>query len=123
MKEILYKIKNLPPEINRTHFWSYDKEKTGLPAAIIIEQVLKYGTLEEIFTLFNLIDADEFMNIYRNTVRPVFEGKGSYLVYNSLSKEEQKTYEQKNLSRSPGLLKLFDLILPIMYKIKTQKID
>ena len=121
MKEKLYKIKNLPREINRTHFWSYDKEKTKLPASVIIELVLKYGTLEEIFTLFNLIDADEFMNIYRNTVRPVFEGKGSALICNSLSKEEQKIYKQKNLSRSPGLLKLFDLILPNMYKIKNQK--
>ncbi len=121
MKEKLYKIKNLPREINRTHFWSYDKEKTELPASVIIELVLKYGTLEEIFTLFNLIDTDEFMNIYWNTVRPIFEGKGSALICNSLSKEEQKIYKQKNLSRSPGLLKLFDLILPTMYKIKTQK--
>ena len=121
MEEPFYKIKNLPNQINRTHFWSYDKEKAVLPVAVIIEQVLKYGTLEEIFILFNLIDADEFMNIYRNTVRPIFEGKGSALIYNSLPKEEQKIYKQKNLSRSPGLLKLFDLILPTMYKIKTQK--
>ena len=117
----MYKLKDLPAEINRTHFWSYDKEKAALPAEIIVEHILKYGMLEETFTLFNFMDADEFMNIYRNKVRPVFEGKGVPSIFNSLSEDEQKTYMRNNLDRSPGLIKLFDLILPIMYKIKKQK--
>ena len=50
MKKI-YKLKDLPIEINRNHFWSYDKEKATLSAEIIIEHILKYGTLEEIFIL------------------------------------------------------------------------
>ncbi|MHB1665466.1 MAG: hypothetical protein ACYCT7_09445 [bacterium] len=119
--EKLYRLKDLHPKINRTHFWSYDKENAALPASIIVEQVLKYGTLEEIFTLFNLMDADEFMSIYRNKVRLIFEGKGVPVIFNSLSEDEQKIYKHNNLNKSPGLVKLLDIILPTIYKIREQK--
>jgi hypothetical protein len=119
--EKLYKLKDLPAAIDRTHFWSYDKEKAALSAETIIEHILKYGTLEEIFILFNLMDADEFMNVYKNKVRPIFEGKGRPAIFNSLSESEQKTYMRNNLDRSPGLVKLLDIILPTIYKIREQK--
>lgn len=119
--EKLYKLKDLPLEINRTHFWSYDKDNAVLPADIIIEHILKYGSLEEIFALFNLIDADEFMDIYKNKVRPIFEYKGVPAFFNSSSEAERKVYMQNNLGSSPGLVKLFDIILPTIYKIRKQK--
>ncbi|MGC8555153.1 MAG: hypothetical protein ACP5NA_06680 [Candidatus Acidulodesulfobacterium sp.] len=119
--EKIYKLKDLPIEINRNHFWSYDKEKAALSAEIIIEHILKYGTMEEIFIIFNLMDADEFMSIYKNKVRPIFEGKGVPVVFNSLSADEQKTYKRNNLDRIPGLVKLLDIILPTIYKIRKQK--
>ncbi|MCL4322027.1 MAG: hypothetical protein M1478_04380 [Deltaproteobacteria bacterium] len=119
--EKLYRLKDLPQTINRIHFWSYDKDKAELPAEILIEHILKYGALEEIFTLFNLMDADEFMDIYKNKVRPIFEGKGVPAFFDSLSESEQKTYMRNNLDRSPGLVKLLDIILPTIYKIREQK--
>ncbi|MHB1679224.1 MAG: hypothetical protein ACYCTB_01765 [bacterium] len=115
-----YKLKDLPVAINRAHFWSYYKSKAVIPGEVLIEHILKYGMLEEIFILFNLMDADEFMNIYRNKVRPIFEGKGVPSVFNSLSTVEQKIYMRNNLDRSPGLVKLLDIILPI-YEIRKQK--
>jgi len=121
METKLHRLKDLPAAIDRAHFWSYDKEKTSLPAEIIIEHILKYGTLEEIFILFNFMDADEFMSIYKNKVRLIFEGKGVPAVFNSLSADEQTTYKRNNLDRSPGLVKLLDIILPTMYKIRKQK--
>ena len=118
MKTNLYRISDLSDNINRAHFWSYDKGGTKLPGEILIEQVLKYGTIEEIFALFNLMDADYFMNTYKNKVRPIFEGKGVPSVFNSLSASEQAEYMKNNLDRSSGLVKLFDIILPAIYKIK-----
>ncbi len=115
------KITDLPAEVNKDHFWSYDKEKAELPLEIIIEHILKYGELEEIFAIFNFMDADEFMNIYRNKVRPIFEGKGVAYILNSLTAEEREIYMRNNLGRSTGLVKLLDIILPTIYKIRRQE--
>ena len=114
------KITDLPAEVNKDHFWSYDKEKAELPVEIIIEHILKYGELEEIFAIFNFIDADEFMDIYRNKVRPIFEGKGVAYILNSLTAEEREIYMRNNLDRSNGLVKLLDIILPTIYKVRRQ---
>jgi hypothetical protein len=119
--EKLYRLKDLPAVINRTHFWSYDKEKASLPAEIIIELVLKYGDLEEIYALFDMFDPDEFMALYRNKVEPLFEGKGVPLIFNSLSPAEQEIYMRNNLDRSLGLVKLLDIMLPAIYRVRKEK--
>ena len=118
METNLYRLIDLPETINRAHFWSYDKNKAVVPGEILIELILKYGTVEEIFALFNLMDADYFMDIYKQEIRPIFKGEGVPDVFNALSKTERVKYMKNNLDRSPGLVKLLDIMLPAIYKIK-----
>ena len=118
MEANLYRLIDLPKTINRAHFWSYDKNNAAVPREILIELILKYGTVEEIFALFNLMDPDYFMDIYKNKIRPIFKGEGVPDVFNTLSETEQIEYMKNNLDRSPGLVKLLDIILPAIYKIK-----
>ncbi len=40
--EIYLNLKDLPPEINRDNFWSYNKNDSILPDRIIIEYILIY---------------------------------------------------------------------------------
>ena len=118
METNLYRLIDLPKTINRAHFWSYNKNRAVLPGEILIELILKYGTVEEIFALFNLMDPDYFMDIYKNKVKPLLKGEGVPSVFNALSKHEQEKYMKNNLDRSLGLVKLLDIILPAIYKIR-----
>lgn len=53
----------------RSYFWSYDWENGSLPLSIITKQVLIYGELEEIVSLFELFGINEVKaeyNLLRN---------------------------------------------------------
>lgn len=63
----LIKVKDLP--FNRGYFWSYDWENGKLPLEVIVEQVLIYGELEDIFTLFSLFDSEQIKGIYYSKIR------------------------------------------------------
>ena len=90
--EIYLNLKDLPPEINRDNFWSYNKNDSILPDRIIIEHILIYGDLNEIAALFKIIPADRIIKVHRLFIKP------------------------QNKYNDPKLFRLLDLILPIFKK-------
>lgn len=95
--ELYLNIKDLPSEINRDWFWSYDKTNSVLPDRIIIEHILIYGDLDEIAALFKVIPAARILKVYKLFIKP------------------QDKYKDVKL------LRLLDFILPFFKKNVAEK--
>jgi hypothetical protein len=52
-------------------FWSYNPESlTNLPAAVLIEECLRWGDVQEIVTLFNLYSTTEIKKVWKEKMLP-----------------------------------------------------
>lgn len=87
----LIRLKNLP--FNRGYFWSYDWENGSLPLSVIVEQILIYGELDDIFNLFKLFGAERVKNVYYSKIR------------------------NKLIEKNKSFVKIIDKIIKIRYNI------
>ena len=60
---------------NKHLFWSYDLEKSLPDRATIIEQLLKYGDLEDLVSMFALFPYDYVLSVWQNTMQGVGQFK------------------------------------------------
>ena len=63
----IMKPQNLP--FSSTYFWSYKKD-ADLPKEEIIEKVLLYGSLKEMFMLLKLFGYEKCYEVYKNQILP-----------------------------------------------------